>query len=306
MDPRRPFTPADLELPLAESPFLEERLEQADLSPAEADRVRAFARDGYAILEDLELDDFPSMAERIRTDLAPRYEGENRRVLDAWMTQADVRAIASSERVMAELRLLFGREPVPFQTLNFDVGTEQEAHSDLIHFNSMPRRFVAGVWVALETIDADNGPLFYYPGSHQLPDYQLADLGLPGHPDVYPRYTEFVAALLRTHGFERREVRLEPGQALIWSANLVHGGMPVRDRSRTRHSQVTHCYFEDCAYYIPLMSDFPHRLHARELIDVRTGEFVQPVLGGYPLDLDQLADVWRYPRPLPEGLGRPR
>ena len=30
---------------------------------------------------------------------------------------------------------------------------------------------MCGVWVALEDITEDNGPLHYYPGSHRLPDY---------------------------------------------------------------------------------------------------------------------------------------
>ena len=33
----------------------------------------------------------------------------------------------------------------------------------------MPEGFMCGVWVALEDMDMDNGPLVYYPGSHQLP-----------------------------------------------------------------------------------------------------------------------------------------
>ena len=42
------------------------------------------------------------------------------------------------------------------------------------------------------------------------------------------------------------------GQALIWDANLLHGGAPQTDRSLTRHSQVTHYFFEGCSYFTPL------------------------------------------------------
>ena len=47
---------------------------------------------------------------------------------------------------------------------------------------------------------------------------------------------------------------LKKGQCLVWSANLLHGGSPHRDKGRTRHSQVTHYYFDDCQYYSPLSS----------------------------------------------------
>ena len=59
----------------------------------------------------------------------------------------------------------YGREPLPFQTLNFRVGTQQEPHSDAFHFNSDPPGFMCGVWVALEDIDEASGPLVYFPGS---------------------------------------------------------------------------------------------------------------------------------------------
>ncbi|NJN44140.1 MAG: phytanoyl-CoA dioxygenase family protein, partial [Anaerolineae bacterium] len=66
----------------------------------------------------------------------------------------------------------------PFQTLDFRVGSEQRAHPDTVHFNSYPPRFLAGVWVALEDVGEDNGTLFYYPGSHKLPEAGFAELGL--------------------------------------------------------------------------------------------------------------------------------
>src|SRR3546814_9022792 len=45
------------------------------------------------------------------------------------------------------------------------------------------------------------------------------------------------------------------GQALIWCANLLHGGSVQTEPRLTRWSQVTHYYFEDCVYYTPAFSD---------------------------------------------------
>ena len=69
--------------------------------------------------------------------------------------------------------MLYDREVVPFQTLNFLRGTQQMAHSDTIHFSSLPAKFMAGVWIALEDVTHENGPLFYYPGSHKMPEYNF-------------------------------------------------------------------------------------------------------------------------------------
>ena len=121
----------------------------------------------------------------------------------------------------------------------------------------------------------------------------------PGHGEAAEDERR-MAAIVAKSGLEHEELHLKKGQAVIWAANLLHGGRPIRDPERTRHSQATHYYFEDCAHYIALMSDFPTRLHAREVIDMRTRRIVTPMLHGRPLDLDALEDVWRYPRPLPD------
>jgi hypothetical protein len=48
----------------------------------------------------------------------------------------------------------------------------------------------------------------------------------------------------------------------VWSANLLHGGSPQRDKNRTRKSQVTHYFFEGCKYYTPAISE-PDNVHWR-------------------------------------------
>ena len=47
---------------------------------------------------------------------------------------------------------------------------------------------------------------------------------------------------------------MKKGQAIIWASNLLHGGEQVKDINSTRHSQVTHYFFESEYYYTPLMS----------------------------------------------------
>ena len=78
--------------------------------------------------------------------------------------------------MIAVLRSLYGREPLPFQNLNFSVGSEQKTHSDTIHFNSRPAGYMCGVWVALEDVDASNGPVMYYPGSQAWTELTLPDI----------------------------------------------------------------------------------------------------------------------------------
>jgi ectoine hydroxylase-related dioxygenase (phytanoyl-CoA dioxygenase family) len=127
---------------------------------------------------------------------------------------------------------------------------------------------MAGVWVALEDMDDDNGPLVYYPGSHKLPELSMADIGAAATKADYDRYEAHVADLIEREGLEPHHATISKGQGLIWAANLLHGGSPQNDRSRTRHSQVTHFFFEGCKYYTPMLSD-DHDVHWRDPVWIR-------------------------------------
>jgi ectoine hydroxylase-related dioxygenase (phytanoyl-CoA dioxygenase family) len=222
-------------------------------------------RDGYLVLDSVAPE---SMIDSIATETDELYrdmpEGEREiedgvmytwnRIMDAWRINDNVRALARSPVVLPVLEELYGRKPLPFQTLNFRVGTQQPAHSDTIHFNSDPAGFMCGVWVPLEDIDMDNGPLVYYPGSHKLPEVRMQDVGVEPDPSQYNHYERFIAELIADRDLQPQYGTIKKGQALIWSANILHGGAPQRDMSRTRKSQVTHYYFEGCKYWTPLVS----------------------------------------------------
>jgi ectoine hydroxylase-related dioxygenase (phytanoyl-CoA dioxygenase family) len=49
---------------------------------------------------------------------------------------------------------------------------------------------MCGVWVALEDVDAGNGPLFYYPGSQRLPDPFFQRFGLDAGIGSYAAYED--------------------------------------------------------------------------------------------------------------------
>lgn len=188
------------------------------------------------------------------------YKGSgNSRIQDAFLFSQAVKKIACNEGILHFLEHAFGRKAFPFQTLNFNVGTEQRTHSDSIHFNCFPYGFMCGVWIAFENVDLNNGPLHYYPGSHKLPFFGMEELGIHGADEkeayeFYHEYENYVQELIGRLHLEKQVVNMEKGDCLIWVANLLHGGEPIVDKSRTRHSQVTHYYFEDCYYFTPLMS----------------------------------------------------
>ncbi len=284
-----------MNLPWVDSPFFAQIFSQLNLDNQTRELVKQFAEQGYVIIDDLEIENIGEIINRIVKDLTPIYGHKGKvesawiyhdRIQDGWTFNQDVKKIATAPKIINLLKILYQREPIPFQTLNFRFGTEQSTHSDIIHFSSVPARFMCGVWVALEDIDANNGPLHYYPGSHKLPIFDLNDLGITGSYqnkpyDIYPLYEEFLQSLIEHNGLKKVELYVKKGQALIWAANLLHGGSPVLDKNRTRYSQVTHYYFDDCMYYIPLISDaFLHRIHFKEVRNIITGKVVNHIYNG--------------------------
>ncbi len=219
-------------------------------------QVAQYHHDGFMLLDT----DFPeSLLDRAIWDLEDhpdmllvRHHGS--RVFTGWKISRAVRAIAIAPRILRVLRQIYGRKPRPFQTLNFPIGTEQKVHSDVIHFASDPPTYMCGVWVALEDIDMNNGALVYYPGSHKLPVVTMEDVAPGPGPEHYHLYEAHIEKLVTERTLAPHYAVLTKGQALIWASNLLHGGSAHRDKGRTRHSQVTHYYFEGCQYYQPLSS----------------------------------------------------
>lgn len=256
-------------VPLIESPLFPKLKSELGLSVEEERIASDLHENGYAVFDfpDTELND---RIERIQDHLGPHYGidfnsphsdktcGE-RRIQDAWQIDEDVRAIAVNKTVIDLLSKLYGRNAFPFQTLNFPVGTQQDPHSDSVHFSSLPERFMCGVWLAMEDIGAGAGPLFYYPASHRWPIMTNAMIGRRGYgsdlKSAQDPYGTAWRALCDFHGAQEEIFLAKKGQALIWCANLLHGGSPQHDPRVTRWSQVTHYYFEDCIYYTPAFSD---------------------------------------------------
>ena len=278
----------ELTVPWVESPFFEQLLKERKLSPGDERAVRQYHDHGYLVLDDLVSGD---EAQKIVTEVAPLYgqvpetnARQKYRVQDGWQESPAVARLAAHPRVLKTLELLYERRPIPFQTLNFPRGSQQAGHSDQIHFSCLPARFMCGVWVALEDITGENGPLFYYPGSHQLPEYDFYDLGVKAEPPDYGGYERAIAALMEARGFRREELRVKRGTALIWSSNIVHGGMPITREGATRHSQVTHYYFDRCIYYTPMHSNRTVGEYdlRDKIIDIRTRELVHQTWNGRP------------------------
>ena len=235
-----------------------------------------FEEEGYIIVDlelpksltDAAIDDTVrinrSESRRLNPDIY--HYNESPRLIEGWKQSESIKAISLDERVLLLLKALFTKEPIPFSTINFTRGTEQPLHSDYYHFGSMPELMLAGVWVALEDIHPDSGPLDVVPKSNHSPIVLPEDLGVKKLPkklqeikENYSLYESWVRKYVQKHAMEVRTPLLKRGQALIWAANTFHGAGEIKNKELTRFSQVTHYHFEDCEFfYNPNFSSRKH------------------------------------------------
>jgi ectoine hydroxylase-related dioxygenase (phytanoyl-CoA dioxygenase family) len=291
----------NINLPWVESPFFSQILETKNLSAEHKAMTQSYHQNGFLKLENLIPVD---LIDQVRLDgetkaFNPNFpvqtQRDERRIQDFWMYSEAAKQLASSQPILEVLEMLYGRAAIPFQTLHFCVGSQQRAHSDAIHFSSLPARFMCGVWVALEDVTLENGPLFYYPGSHKMPEYNFShiknDAGRSSYAD-YLQYEDFIQELINVNEYKQEILIAKKGDALLWSSNILHGGMPVLKDGSSRWSQVTHYFFEDCYYYTPMLSNMvTNELFLRTQVkNIKTNETVASSYNRHTLDFVQTGE----------------
>ncbi len=265
--PKRGTTALDLTgTPLIDLPNCE-ALAEAGMFGAHSDLALQLHHQGFGRLA-IHDPNWLALLDQVRSGLEPLVDlgalskGQlpPSRLQDAWLHQGldHVRQLACHPEILATLRVLYGRDPFPFQTLNFPNGTAQHFHSDAVHFHSLPHGFMCGIWVALEDIHPDAGPLLYFPGSHREPylsarDLDLKQADLIHHTAPQRLFEPHWRELVDRKGYRADAFLAQKGEVLIWHANLLHGGSPVRNRTLSRWSQVSHYYFRGCGYTTPLL-----------------------------------------------------
>ena len=235
--------------------------------------------DGYAVVRDVVP---PGLVARVRAAVEPSWDGgRTGRLTNAWVALPAVRDLAALPAVLDLLAVVLGGPAVPFQTLDFRVGTEQRAHADTIHFDTVPSGAMCGAWVALEDVGEDQGPLLVYPGSHALPVLTPAAIGRSAASFDAAAYEDHLAALLDEGGFRAVAVPAAAGDVVVWAANLAHGGAPVRRAGSTRWSQVTHYVRRGSVVVTPMRSDVEagSYLVRDPLVDISTGRAAAPGAG---------------------------
>lgn len=281
-----------LNWPWIESPFFKDLLEHQNLTEEQKEMAVKLNKEGYLIVDlnltdeqielcKLEIDKLNNL-ESTTTQASGYHYSKGKRIFEGWRQSEILQNLSLNPMVIDLLRLFYKKEPYPFQTITFNYGSNQPLHSDLIHFDSIPHRWLTAVWIALEDMTDRNGSLVYVPSSHKLPIFDFFDLKIkvPEYGkqfDSYFEYENFIRQLVESQELEIKPLTCKKGQALIWLANLIHGGDIIRDLNTTRYSHVTHYYYDDCeVYYSPMFSEsWKGHYSEKNIIDKNIRDFKQ-------------------------------
>lgn len=254
-------------LPQGEIPWMDKdisedeirkKVEATSFSAPVKQSLLAWKENGYAILEKFLdagiVDSINAQIEKLLAEKKIEFTLGNK-IMFANKASELIKSVTVRKEITDILDFILGRKVVPFQTINFLTGSEQHAHSDSIHMTTYPLGYLIAIWVALEDISEDAGPLSYYPGSHKLP-YLLNDgyerggnVFTVGADSNYLKYEEKIGKVVREKRLPKKIFTAKKGDVLIWHANLIHGGEKITRPGATRKSMVVHYFAEDVIKY---------------------------------------------------------
>jgi ectoine hydroxylase len=233
-------------------------------SPTVQAQIRQFIEQGYLILENFvpatETDALNQEIEQLLAEGKAGFNFTGRKIFNLFETStiANERFFRRPELIQI-LTFLLGKKIIPFQTLNFNLGSEQRPHSDAIHMTTEPQGFMIAAWYALEDCTEMNGSLVYYPGSHRLPfvstnDYNSGDSTFLVGNESNARYEDKIAEIIEQNNLQPATFLAKRGDVLIWHSNLIHGGSPIKGiptdgKPITRKSMVCHYFADDVICY---------------------------------------------------------
>lgn len=244
----------------------------AELAPA----IQQFERDGYCVLRNAAsstaLDEFEEAISRAFREghegLIGQLPGDDTpypviagmprrraRVVDCYVALPSALDLLATPPLMTFMRAIFEETPLLFQSLSFDMGSEQGLHQDTAYVVVAKRPLeLLACWIALEDVRPGSGELQYMVGSHRLGDFDFGGVKkhwvpqTDGH-EPHERWCQWIYDEGATRGLPIERFLGKRGDILIWHADLAHGGAPIENSELTRKSLVGH--------YCPISAD-PH------------------------------------------------
>ncbi len=238
-------------IPLTETDFYKE----ADTITKE--NILQFEENGYIIIKNYlsenQVEEINLLIDNGLKNQTLKFKNRNK-IMFAIHQIPLLKKIGMDPKLIALVSSLMNGKAKLFQSINFINGSEQKTHSDSFHMTTYPLGGLVGVWIALEDIGLENGPLHYYKGSHKLPYYLNSDYNNTGNrlfigKKGYGEYENFIEKKIVKQNLNKEIFTAKKGDILIWHANLFHGAETHLDKSKTRKSMVFHYFNEKAICY---------------------------------------------------------
>lgn len=235
--------------------------------------ILSWYENGYIIvenyIEEKQIDEVNQDVEYLLQTEVIQFNYTKRKIFNAHLYAPSINHLVYNKKIISILSFILDKEVMPFQTINFIKGSEQAPHSDWIHMSTFPKGYLIGVWIALEDVQLDAGPIAYYPTSHKLPYLDNEQIGSVNNfflldENANAKYEKKIAQQIQDNDLKAQPFVAKKGDMLIWHANLIHEGMPILDKNLTRKSMVIHYFAKDVICYHEI-SERPALLEEKKL-----------------------------------------
>jgi ectoine hydroxylase-related dioxygenase (phytanoyl-CoA dioxygenase family) len=188
------------------------------------------------------VDDMNTGVRKRLVDVTPGERAHRFKLNDLYLVSDPIRDLTLDADLVKILASLMGTEPVQCNSLSFEHGSAQPEHIDSLYMPPRTPGRLLATWIALEDVRPQAGPLFYYPGSHEIPPYRFSDGSHLARASEMESWSSYIRAEIAKRALPRETFAARRGDVFIWSANLVHGGSLIENPHSTRRSLVSH-YF---------------------------------------------------------------
>lgn len=215
------------------------------LTPAEIARVIVVVDDEWARAQGndhlVDLLTGPDAGRSFRLAEAPvAARREAYKLNNLFARRAEIRQVALAPRLRRICGQLLEGDPMICNSLNFERGSQQPFHIDTWYMPPLVEGRMVVASICVDGVDADNGPISYYPGSHLIPPYRFSTGRLNFVDAEGAACSAYLEREIADRGLEPVDFRGESGDVFLWHAQLLHGGRAIRDMARTRRSLVVH------------------------------------------------------------------
>lgn len=165
------------------------------------------------------------------------------RVLDLHNTSEAGKAIMLFSPIINFVKTILEDTPVGMQSLFFEYGSEQALHQDFVYVTSNILSHLIGVWIALEDVGPEQGPLLYVPRSHHIQKFDLGGGKLifdETNRQASPKWYRHLNSEIERLSLIETPFIAKKGDVVFWHSALIHGGSPILCKERTRKSFVIH------------------------------------------------------------------